>query len=353
MMKIFREIHLAIALITGVFIVLLCLSGALLLFAPSLDKLFYSNQWQALPLGDTFSAETMVSTIERRLDEKVSIIEPGKSEDDVWRFRLHSGKYVNLDPYRLKVTKEYSFEQHIYGFTMLFHRWLLYQDPQGKRPMQDWVSITALALILNVLIGFYLWIKPKAPLKRLKIKRTANKKILYSQLHSVLGVFCAMPLILIAITGIAFNWKTPTKWLVETLTHSTIESSPKFSYHFDNGPDLPLQMLLNVGMGALKQGQLYRIYLPTDTQPLKLRIKMPEESHAYSWVWVNPKTAQIIGVFDARQTSLATQVWNFKYKFHIGQFISPHMEWLWLMLSLLPIGFLYTGLWLRLKRVRR
>lgn len=353
MIKILRKTHLTIALLTSVFIVLLSLSGALLIFAPSLDKLLFSTQWTVVPQGKIHNVAAMVSKVELELAEKVSIIEPGEFAEDVWRFRLQSGTYVNLDPYRLKITKQYTFEQHIYGFTMLFHRWLLYQDEQGHRPMQDWVSITALALTINVLIGFYLWFKPKAPHKRLKIKRFSNRKIFYSQLHSVLGVFFCIPLLLIAVSGIAFNWKTPTQWLVQSLTGSQIETVPQVTYRDDGSENLPLALLVDKGQAALKQGVIYRIYLPSNDQPLRLRIKMPQESHAYSWVWVDPKSAQVLNTYNAQQSNLATQVWHFKYKFHIGQFISPHMEWLWLIFSMSPILFLFTGLWLRLKRAKR
>jgi len=353
MIKTLRKIHLLVALISSVFMLLLCLSGALLLFAPTLDKLIFPSQWQVSDEGAMASISAMTNVVERETESKIMMIEPGRSRRDVWRFKLQSGRYANLDPYRLIITKHYTSDEYIYGFTMQFHRWLLLKDSEGNKPLQDWVSIVASALIINMLIGFTLWAKPKARLKRLKIKRTRNRKILFSQLHSVLGVFCALPLVLIALSGIAFNWQTPTKWLMETLTLGSIESRPKVNYSASAGSDLPLATLVAAGQAALAQGELHRIYLANAQQPLRLRLKMPQESHPFSWVWVDPKTAQVLASYDAQQASLATRVWNFKYKFHIGQFISPHMEWLWLFLCLMPLGFLYTGLWLRLKRGKR
>lgn len=102
-------------------------------------------------------------------------------------------------------------------FTLALHRWLLFETAFGEKPLKNVVSVCALLLIINVLVGFYLWVKPKNRLKRLAIKPKAKFKVLMYQLHTVLGVYVLLPLLLIAFTGITFNWKSATKTLVETV----------------------------------------------------------------------------------------------------------------------------------------
>ena len=46
---------------------------------------------------------------------------------------------------------------------------------------------------------------------------------------------------------------------------------------------------------------------------------------------------------NAQTASMATQVWNFRYKFHIGDFIGLPVRILWLFFSLLPLFFVITG----------
>ncbi|MDU0355935.1 PepSY-associated TM helix domain-containing protein [Paraglaciecola aquimarina] len=82
------------------------------------------------------------------------------------------------------------------------------------------------------------------------------------------------------------------------------------------------------------------------TEPMALRMQMPGESHAYSWVWINPYTAEVLQVYDASRASIATQVWNFKYKFHIGDFAGPIVQIFWLLLALTPLFFLLSGIYL-------
>ncbi|GAA6173885.1 hypothetical protein NBRC116592_35550 [Colwellia sp. KU-HH00111] len=104
---------------------------------------------------------------------------------------------------------------------------------------------------------------------------------------------------------------------------------------------------------VLAKGKVYRIYIPTKVNaPLGLRIKMPDESHGYSWSWANPYSGELLGFYDASKASIATQAWHFKYKFHIGDFIAWPVSILWLVLSLLPTFFVISGLYLYWQRKR-
>jgi len=118
-----------------------------------------------------------------------------------------------------------------------------------------------------------------------------------------------------------------------------------------NQAELQLNKAYKVAKAALADGEVYQIYLPDITgSPLALRIKMPNESHAYRWSWANQYTGELLNSFDASETSIATQVWNFKYKFHIGDFIGWPVKILWLHISLLPCFFILSGIYLWLKR---
>lgn len=86
------------------------------------------------------------------------------------------------------------------------------------------------------------------------------------------------------------------------------------------------------------------------TQTMRLRLQMPGETHAYSWVWSDPYSAQVLQVYDGSQASMATQVWNFRYKFHIGAFAGPVVQIFWLLLVLIASFFALSGLYLWLKR---
>lgn len=233
---------------------------------------------------------------------------------------------------------------------MSWHRWLLLKNDQGEKPLQVFVSLASLLFIIQMILGLWLWFKPKKRLKRLKINIKSNPRIKTYQLHTVIGVFTFIPLLLMAFSGMAFHWKSQIKYVLETLVGETVEQYQPPT--IDDKPDANLQLDLafNNARQTLIQGELYMIYLPANDQPLKLRIKMPDEFFAFSWVSVNPSTGKVIKSFDASKANLVTRIWNFKYKFHIGEFFGTGVKFIWLLLALLPTGFAVSGLWLYYKR---
>lgn len=351
-----RRIHLALALISGLLLINLSLSGALLVYAKEIQRLVNPQYWtveqSSIPSKrPVLTLTELTNKVYLATGQKVTSIEIPENNDTAWQIRLENKNYLSIDQYSGKVLLEYGFYETFYGFVMAWHRWLLYSNEKGDKPLQMWISIASLLLIFELLIGVYLWVKPKNRIKRLKIRWQAKYKVLFQQLHNVIGVYCCLPLILIAFSGMAFYWQDATKSIVEAVTLSQIETRPTNNFDITKQNKLQLDTAYQAAHNALEDGIVYRIYLPqTATEPLVLRIKMPEESHAYSWSWANPYTGEHLASYDATASSTATKVWHFKYKFHIGDFIAWPVKLLWLLLSLLPSFFVISGVYLYLKR---
>ncbi|WP_232365096.1 PepSY-associated TM helix domain-containing protein [Salinimonas marina] len=338
--------HLWIGLITALFVLILSVTGAMLIYAKDIQTIINPQYWTVAEQSSRLPISTLLENVEATSGQTVTVVstEP-EYRDRAWQLRLDNGEYVSVDPYTGEILLTYAFEEHLYGFTMSVHRWLLYRDTDNRTSLRNWVSVVALLFIFEVLFGFYLWVKPKKRLKRLKINTRAKTKILLYQLHTVLGVFLFLPLLLIAFSGIAFNWKAPTAAVVSALSPGQIEARPPVA-EFTPGQQLAINRAIENGLRALPQATLFRIYMPASPgEALKLRVQMPGETHAYSWIWMNPFTAQVLQTFDASAASAATQVWNFKYKFHIGGFAGPIVEALWLIMALSPCFFVISGIY--------
>jgi len=363
-----RRFHLFLALFSGVFLISLSISGALLIYAKDIQSLINPHYWLVEKndnqnVKQPLSLSALTKIITSQTGQSIVFIEQGETTDSAWQVRLTNKEYLSINPYSGEILLSYNFSDTFYGFVMAWHRWLLYVDEDGKKPMQLLVSITSLVFIIELVFGLYLWAKPKHRVKRLKVKWRAKNKIRFNQLHTSLGVFCSLPLILIAFSGLAFYWQDASKQIVEWLTLSKIEQHNYQPVPIKQPITLPkkqpliapreyqLDLAYQQAHSALDSGKVYRIYLPVKQgELLTLRIKMPDESHAFSWSWANPYSGKVLHSFDASQTSLATQVWNFKYKFHTGGFIAWPVKIVWLILSLLPCFFVLSGVYLWLKR---
>ena len=363
-----------LALVSAIFIVNLSMTGAFLVFGKDIQAWLNPQYWSVpdssiadVSTANMPTATLPVSEIAKRIQQisssAIVFIEHSASPSRAWQVRLADKSYVSINQYSGDVLLHYQYDETFYGFTMAWHRWLLYSDGDAH-PLALLPPLASLILCIELLLGFYLWVRPKNRLKRLKVKWKAKNKIIFMQLHNVLGVYSLIPLFLIALSGLAFYFKDATQHLVETLTRSAIQSPENIilanTMPMDPQPmasqaDLLAHYKMDKAVAsastALTNAWVYRVYLPQSAQdPVKVRLRMPDESHAYSYSWSNPYTGNVIKSFDASQTSLATRVWNFKYAFHIGDFIAPPIKFLWLFLSLLPAFFVASGIYLFIKR---
>jgi len=351
-----RRIHLFLALSSGLFLINLSITGALLLYAKDIQTIINPQYWS---LSDTSEQKTLTlseitTKIKHHTPHHITYIQLSKNPERAWQVRLNNDQYLSINPYTNDILLEYRLVDTFYGFVMSWHRWLLYTNDDNEKPMQLWVAIASLILMIELIIGFILWIKPKHKLKRLKVKWKAKNKVRFMQLHGSLGVLFFIPLMLISFSGMAFFWSDATKQVVEWLSFSKIQQHNYQENILVQQEGYQLDKAYKMAHSALSDGRVYRIYLPKDqSAPLALRIEMPEESHAYSWSFSNPYTGELIHSFDASKTSLATQVWNFKYKFHTGDFIGWPIKIIWLFISLMPCFFTLSGIYLWIRRKKR
>ncbi|MBQ4833750.1 PepSY domain-containing protein [Pseudoalteromonas sp. MMG010] len=347
-----RRAHLFLTLISGLFLLILSLSGSFLIYAKDIQHFIQPEKWLVSAQGQVLDHGQLINHVEQQTQQKIVRYMPEEDTSLAWQFSLANKRYVNVDPYTGNIIHNYEYYKTLYGFTLGLHRWLLYENSEGKKILRNWVSTCALLLIINVLVGFYIWVKPKNRIKRLAIKPKAKIRVLLYQLHTVLGVYFFIPLLLIAFTGMTFNWKGPTQSVVEFVTFNKVESRPK-DPKINRGNNVTPQLSLAIanGLNAFTDAQLYRVYMPkTDQDPLRLRVKNPGEVMAYSWVSVNPYTAEVISTYDASKANFSTQVWNFKYKFHTGSFAGPVVQFLWLLIVLSLSFFVISGFYFWFKR---
>ncbi len=331
---------------------ILSISGAILLYANDIQYYIQPDKWQVEPQTKTLSHAELIRAVQQQTDKKITRFMPLSNPNASWQFRLGDGSNASVNPYTGKVIFQYQTNDTLYGFTLALHRWLLFETASGEKPLKNVVSVCALLLIINVLVGFYLWVKPKNRLKRLAIKPKAKFKVLMYQLHTVLGVYVLLPLLLIAFTGITFNWKSATKTLVETVAFSQVQNRPKAPKVIAKSTaSIKYDQAINKALDVFPEGILYRIYLPKKhNDPIALRLQNPGESHAYSWVWVNPYNAKVLSAYDASKANAVTHIWNFKYVFHTGAFAGPIVKFVWLLVSLSLAFFILSGVYLWCKR---
>lgn len=358
MKKLIKNIHLYLALSSGLFLLLLSISGALLSFGKEIQQFVSPDVW-TVPVTTNktkkiyFNSEDSIYLVIESLQElalkentSVKTLRIMQQPHLAWSASMSNGEQWNINPYTGAIIARFTSGDDFYSTVLYFHRWLLFNNPPARDYARHFISVIATLFIGQIIIGLCLWLSPrKRALKRLKFKKNTKRAANYTQWHIIIGVYSSIFLILIAYSGIGFNWPVIGK-LVEWSTQSSIEPRPAHAPVTTGGIEQWQQAISNA-QKTLPEATLQRIYFPQAAdKALAMRMKMPAEFHPFSYVWVDAGNGKVLGHYDASAASTATRVWNFKYRFHIGDFAGLPVRILWLLLTLLPCVFLFTGLWL-------
>lgn len=217
MRKVFQKIHLWLSLPFGVFITLICFSGAMLVFEKEIMKVANPQLYYVKNVGDkTLPLEVLAERAESVLPDSVHVTSITVFSDPERTYQINLSKprraSMHINPYTGEITGRY--ERSAF-FTAMFkmHRWMM-----GSARAEDGsiglgkllVGISTLMFVFVLISGVVLWWpRNKATLKnRLTIKVKKGWKRFWYDLHVVGGIYALVFLLAMALTGLtwSFQW---------------------------------------------------------------------------------------------------------------------------------------------------
>lgn len=196
------DVHLWLGLGSGVVIVLLCLTGFILAFQPSLKA--YANRdiiYRSTPSAPTLSLEQVVTQATN--SGVASALEIPSDSQLNWK--LYTGRSATyIDPATgERLGQPGSFLDGLYQTSFRLHRWLLLDSSVG-RPI---TGIATLFFLFILLSGVVLWAQKcwKKWRRGLLLKTGVGWKRLNYDLHLVLGFYTLIPLFIMGFTGLFWS----------------------------------------------------------------------------------------------------------------------------------------------------
>jgi uncharacterized iron-regulated membrane protein len=349
--RLLRGIHLWLTLTLAVPIVVVSVTGAILVFGQELESLFDPDANNVTPGAQVLSYGAILARVaEQKPDSRVWSLSSAERPDRAWTIWLADGGGVmKVDPYSGTILRQFRPRDTFDGWVAALHRrWLV--DGTWGRVARNGVAVVTLAVMLQVVLGLWVWLLPPQRLQRLAVRRGQPARVLVLRLHNLAGVVTAGFLLLIAFTGLTMTWHAPTRAVVETLAGSrvTSERPPRFE---DPGPIMDLDAAIATGTDAVPGGRLRGVRPPARSgAPAILHIDVPDRLIG-TQVWVGGAPPRVLAVRDGRGTTAADWFWRLRYRFHVGSFGWPARV-LWMVMSLMPVAFVGTGLWLYWRRRR-
>lgn len=211
MRKLFREVHKWLSIPVGLIITVICLTGAILVYEKEILELYYPERYFVEDAGrDPISLDKLIPIINQQLDtNSVASVRVSSDPKETYRVSLEKGFRVTafVDQYTGKVTGVNQFRESFFFKIMSLHRWLM----DGTRTWGKYTTgITTILFVFILISGIVIW-APKTWNRwkgKFTVKTSNGRKRLFYDLHTVLGIYACLFLLVCSLTGLmwSFEW---------------------------------------------------------------------------------------------------------------------------------------------------
>ena len=230
MRKLIFNLHLYTALVAGVFVVILGVTGSIMAFEEELDHMFNPALFRIQPGARKLPIAQLLASLRAAFPgQKFSGLHIGSKPDESYYTGV-KGATVFVNPYTGQVLGKRPQPTTLQNIHQLHLRLLL--GPTGKSV----VNIVSFILVWLVLSGIYLW----WPLKRARIKFGASLWRLVFDAHHTVGIYSALFLLAAGISGIVIHFdgaigdwlneavhaKSPVRMVPSTPVPRVVTASP-------------------------------------------------------------------------------------------------------------------------------
>lgn len=210
MKQFLRKVHLWLSVPFGVFITLICLTGGLLIIEKDIIRRGDSSMINVNPEGEPLAMNLLCNKVLETQPEGAKIsgvtIDPDPRKSYEVGIASPYRKRVYVDQYRGVVLGAYE-RSPFFTTVSLIHRRMLDGTKEAVVGKQV-VGVTVWAFVLILLSGLVLW-WPSRWSKlghSLKIRFGRGRRVLWYDLHVVLGVFATLILLGSAVTGLVWTY---------------------------------------------------------------------------------------------------------------------------------------------------
>lgn len=352
------SLHSWLGLISGVFLLLLGLSGSALVFLKETDHFINADLLHVNPTGQPMPLDTIYRKIGRQHPNLTGIawLNPSAAKEEAYEFRLYQndGKIstydlgmMSINPYSGRILRD----GNLKDFNPSFMNWVLqfHWSFQLGLPGLLLATLFGITMLLSTLTGLviyrkYIW---KVFSFQVKIKWT-NWRTISSDLHRIVGVWALFFNVVIFFTGFWMNKFSfdPSYWKKQTV------SAPA-NVLADQSADQMFQTARNAMPDLIPQN----IYLPTQAEKsFRLSGPLKDQSpffYSGNTVSINPVTGKVSTMERLTDKDIWEKAEATFFPLHVGNFGGIPVKVLYMIIGLLPGLLSITGALLWWRKVKK
>ena len=352
--KILLLIHKYIALSAGVFIAIICLSGASLVFRDDLAPWFtpaLSIVPQAPSAGEYQRVLTAVTSqvpdaasveirVPSRRDRAVSVT---LETPDARRL------YINANTGA--VVADSASQWLPFDAFFKLHRHFL-AGAKGEY----FVAAIATMLVVMATTGLILW-WPQAWKQALRIRWSGNRLAVSFDMHKVTGACFALFLLTNALTGLVLIFSGVSTTLVNRVLSVADAVTPSIARPAMAGSMKPLDELVAAANRAFPGGTVTQVVVRSGARPVVVRKRTAAENNPLGTnrIYVDPWSGEVVGMIVLETAPPGNKIYEWLYPFHIGELFGTLYKLVLAFAGLAPSVLLVTGLivWWTRSRMRK
>lgn len=351
MRKILLTLHFYVALIAGVFIVILGLTGSIMAFEQEIDHVFHRKLYNVTPQSRSLSLADIGPIVTRTFPgEPIRgfgiATEPGMSYQVATRKRM-----VFINQYTGEILGDMTGSDAISTFLGMVHQLHLRLLIRSKADPGKYIeSFAGLAIIFLSLTGLYLW----WPVKRVKVNWNATAQRLYFDLHNSVGFFSLIFLLILATTGVVIGFdETTTPFFFKITGSDPPARMPRNSApHSPDVQPIPLDQVVEIARAAIPGAAPFAIDVPGPNGNYFVRARYPEDltPGGRSIVILDQYTGKVLFQQNSRTVGGGTHMVIANRAIHTGDIFGIPSKIVMSLASLAVVVQLLTGLTMWWKR---
>ena len=327
-------VHRWMGIILGLPVAIIGLTGSLILMVPLMLAMQHGDllTLNAGPQEKFQAPSAWVSAVRAVNDEKLEIIavsapnkSPIASDTALIVGHTHVGpeghhhRVFSVDPYTSKLKGYYDVETSYAFIVMAIHTSLMI-------PMigLDIVAILGVIMVISIVTGLYLWWpRPRAVRAAFTFKTNSKGIARWFNLHNVLGIYAALALLVLSITGV---WMLRPEWIEPGVTLvSPIRGAPAETMiaKVSSCPSpTNAEQALALAAQKLPGNQLAYLRSPEDNRKFfEVNMSSPldwNKRDGDTTVFVDPVCPSVVAVIDGRSLSAGDTAKRATVPFHNG-----------------------------------
>jgi uncharacterized iron-regulated membrane protein len=342
MRKLVLNLHLYTALIMGVFIVILGVTGSIMAFEDQIDHVTHPHLFFVTPQARPLALAELATAATRRFPGEEALFFGMSASPNLSYYVAFDSGNVYVDPYTGEVLGVRNGPTWL-SYVHQFHLRLSAGDV-GKK-FVAWVGVVTLFLLLS---GLYLW----WPLKRATIKWDAAPKRLWFDVHSAVGIFSLVFLLLLTVTGIVIGFESVSTPFFFIITHSEPLRTSVRATARPGVVRLTPDQAVDAARAAVPGATPIAVNVPGPTGVYRVALRYPEDltPGGRSRVFVDPYGGAILQAESSRRTAAGTRMVNANRAIHTGDIYGLPSKAVMSIASLMAALQVFSGVMLWWKR---